>query len=188
MWEEKMKRLSSLLFGTLVSLPLALAPLSGAAAFADSSGSDCSYIGSPVTVPSALSVPAAETSVSANCATDRSGLVLKPTVDTEGQFSTVRLRVESTSSSAIRVSRVKIRPPQFAVVDGTTPSVSRNENGVTWYTDVHVVSDHPLVGYEVRVWGPADGAVVEINWSTSKDNGVLQVTISGAPAPKPLRG
>jgi hypothetical protein len=120
----------------------------------------------------------------ANCATDRSGLVLKPSVLVEGPFSTVQLRLEGTSRTAMHIDQVKIRPPDFAVVDGTTPSVSRNEDGAAWFPDVLVDSDVPLVGFEVRVWGPANGAVVEARWSTSSDKGILRVTIAAAPIPE----
>ena len=52
--------------------------------------------------------------------------------------------------------------------------------------DLIVFPELSLTGYFVRFWGPANGAVVEVDWSTSTDKGVLMVTISGAPSPAPV--
>jgi hypothetical protein len=43
-----------------------------------------------------------------------------------------------------------------------------------------------MTGYSARFYGPANGAVVEIDWATSNDKGALVVTITGAPNPAPV--
>jgi hypothetical protein len=121
-----------------------------------------------------------------NSATDRSGLVLNPRITVDGPFSTVALRLDSASDSQVHIDRVIIRPPANAVVDGVSPVESRNEGGVAWYTNVLVDRADPLSGFWVRVFGPANGAFVEVDWSTASDKGVLMVTVAGAPVPSTL--
>jgi hypothetical protein len=119
-------------------------------------------------------------------ATDQSGLILTPTVTTGGPFSTINLRVDSSKLTQTRITRVQIRPPGGAVVDAVNPNQSVEENGVTWYSNTLVDQADPLFGYSVRVWGPANGAVLEVDWSTSNSSGALTTTVSGAPNPGPL--
>jgi hypothetical protein len=138
------------------------------------------------TVPSVVSPPAVAPvtpASSPNSVTDRSGLTLIPQITVESAFSTIAMRLESGTSTQVHIDRVMIRPPQDAVVDGISPTVSQNENGVAWYANVLVNQDNPLTGYWVRVFGPANGAIVEVDWSTSSDKGALIATISGAPSP-----
>lgn len=121
----------------------------------------------------------------ANRATDRSGLVLEPQVVIDGPYSSVLARIDSTSRSAVRIGRVMIRPPTGAIVDGIRPIPARSEDGIAWYTEALVSAGSPLSGYEARFYGPADGAVVQVSWSTATDSGLLSVTITDAPTPKP---
>jgi hypothetical protein len=138
------------------------------------------------TTPAPTATPtAATTPVATNTATDRSGLILDPQVSISGPFSTVALRVDSNSPTLVQIYRVRIMPPNGAVVDGVTPSVSQDQNGVTWFLSYLVNNQTSLTGYSVRFFGPANGAQVEVDWSTASDKGALQVTISGAPNPAP---
>lgn len=132
----------------------------------------------PTPVPTAGPAP-----MPANTATDRSGLVLQPQVIVDGPFSTVLVNVDSSTPNSVVVSRVLIRPPGGAVVDAVRPTNSLNENGIAWYTDTLVSQGDPLSGYEARFYGSANGTVVQINWSTNGDKGVLSLTIQGAPKP-----
>ncbi len=136
-------------------------------------------------LPTASASSTTSTTTTPNTATDRSGLILDPRIIVEGPFSTVDLRVDSSSLTQVRVYRVRIRPPDSAVVDGVTPSESRNEDGVTWYTGQLVDQADPMTGYSVRFFGPANGAVVEVDWATATDKGSLVLTVSGAPNPAP---
>jgi|GEM_PF-3640508 len=119
----------------------------------------------------------------ANTATDSSGLILEPQVVVSGPFSSVLVRVDSSTPNSVVVSRVLIRPPGGAVVDAVTPTNSLNENGIAWYTDTLVSQGSPMSGYEARFYGSANGTVIEIDWSTSNGKGVLSLTIQGAPPP-----
>ncbi|HUX85736.1 MAG TPA: hypothetical protein VMW65_01935 [Chloroflexota bacterium] len=131
--------------------------------------------------PTATPTPAPVTST----ATDRSGLILNPTVSVSGPFSTVDVRVDSSSLGAATVYRLVVIPPPDAVVDGVTPSQTRLEQGVTWYLGQSVDQADPLTNYSVRFFGSANGTVVEADWATSNDKGVLSVTIKNAPNPAP---
>ena len=133
------------------------------------------------TTPAATPTPPPVTST----ATDRSGLILNPTVSVSGPFSTVDVRVDSSSSSAATVYRLVVIPPPDAVVDGVTPSQTRLEQGITWYLDQSVDQADPLTNYSVRFFGPANGTVIEADWATSNDKGTLSVTINNAPNPAP---
>lgn len=134
--------------------------------------------------PTPTPVPTAGPSaVPANTSTDRSGLAIAPKVIADGPYSTVLFNLDSTSPKAVVVSRVTIRPPNGAVVDGVRPSNSMVQDGVTWYANTLVSQGSPLTGYEVRFYGSANGAVIQIYWSTSGDKGVLSTTIQGAPPP-----
>ncbi|HEX5415075.1 MAG TPA: hypothetical protein VFZ25_05370 [Chloroflexota bacterium] len=132
----------------------------------------------PTAIPTAGPAP-----VPANTATDRSGLVLAPKVVAEGPFSSVLVNVSSSSPQAVVVGQVLIRPPAGAVVDAVRPINSLNLGGVAWFTNTLVSQGSPMSGYETRFYGSANGTLVQINWSTSGDKGVLSVTIQGAPPP-----
>ena len=142
----------------------------------------------PPAVPPASAPPPVATPVALNTATDRSGLILDPRVLVTGPFSTVQLRLDSSSATQVHIDRVVITPPPNAVVDGVTPNEATSENGVAWYVGKLVDKDDPLVGYEVRFWGSANDAVVEADWSMVNDKGTLTVRISGAPPVGPIGG
>jgi hypothetical protein len=137
----------------------------------------------PATTPAPT--PVATPAPTTNTATDRSGLTLDPTVDVSGEFSTINIHIDSKSQSGAVVNRLMIRPPDGAVVDAVVPAQTRPEDGIVWYLSQTVNQNSPLSSYYIRIYGPANGTVVEADWSTSNDKDALQVTISGAPNPAP---
>jgi hypothetical protein len=140
----------------------------------------------PVASP-APSVPATPAPVTTtNTATDRSGLILDPTVTVSGVYSTINVHIDSSSTNAIPIYRIVVTPPDDAVVDAVVPSQTRPENGIAWYLSQLVSQGSPLSSYMVRIYGPANGTVVEADWATSNDKGALTVTITGAPNPAPV--
>jgi hypothetical protein len=134
----------------------------------------------PTVVPTATTGPR-----TLNTATDASGLLLAPQVQVDGPFSTVYVNVTSNGTSGMDVTRIRVLPPNGAVIDGTNPSISAENNGVLWFSNYVVGPSNPLTGYSVRFWGSANGTVVEADYANSTTNGSLVVTIHNAPQPAP---
>lgn len=134
----------------------------------------------PTVVPTATSGPR-----TLNTATDSSGLILQPQVQVEGPFSTVFVNVTTNSPNAMDVTRIRVLPPNGAVIDGTMPSLSAENNGVVWFSNFVVGQTTPLTGYSVRFWGSANGTVVEADYANATTNGALIVTLHNAPQPAP---
>jgi len=81
-----------------------------------------------------------------------------------------------------------MRPPPNAVVDAVNPPETRDEDGIVWYVQHGMTVGNMLSGYSVRFYGSADGAVVEVDWSSQADHGALVLTVSGSPTPAPFGG
>ena len=142
----------------------------------------------PSAPPAASPPPAAPITAPANTVTDRSGLVLDPVITVEGEFSTVNFHLDDTSPNTVIVSRVMMRPPPNAIVDAVNPPETREEDGIVWYVQQGMSVGNMLSGYSVRFYGSADGAVVEVDWSSKTDHGALVLTVSGSPTPAPFGG
>ncbi len=127
---------------------------------------------------SGIGVPPGLPQITGLKATDRSGLILDPSVYYREPYTQINVRVDSSNTNEVHLDHVQIVPPPGAVITAFAPIKHSNENGgIGWYPNTTVSSGISYFADSLTYNGLPHGAVVSIDWSTSNDKGTISLVV-----------